>query len=237
MAEDLIIKIKRMGLVLTRRITYIGRELRCNREWYGNVYGGFFVNPALLSQQSVVYSFGIGEDISFDRMMIEQHHCQLFAFDPTPKSIQWVNNQQLPEGFHFQEYGLASETGMAEFNLPANDQYVSGSLVSHQKVDATKKVSVPMKSFVDIVNELNHNKIDVLKMDIEGSEFDVIETILNSDVIIDQFLIEFHERFFEDGRQRLKRALKLMKQHGYKVFGVSETYEEVSFIHQRCLKK
>jgi len=233
---SLIFKTKRFLLVLSGRMTAIRKSVRVPSAWYGNVYGGFFVNPSLINSQSIVYSFGIGEDISFDRMMIEQHDCQLFAFDPTPKSIQWVKNQQLPQEFHFQEYGLASETGMAEFNLPANDQYVSGSLVSHQKVDATKKVSVPMKSFVDIVNELNHNKIDVLKMDIEGSEFDVIETILNSDVIIDQFLIEFHERFFEDGRQRLKRALKLMKLHGYKVFGVSETYEEVSFIHQRCLK-
>jgi len=234
---SLIFKTKRFLLVLSGRMTAIRKSVRVPSAWYGNVYGGFFVNPSLINSQSIVYSFGIGEDISFDRMMIEQHHCQLFAFDPTPKSIQWVKNQHLPQEFHFQEYGLATETGMAEFNLPANDQYVSGSLVSHQKVDATKKVSVPMKSFVDIVNDLNHKQIDVLKMDIEGSEFDVIETILNSDVIIDQFLIEFHERFFEDGRQRLKRALKLMKQHGYKVFGVSETYEEVSFIHQRCLKK
>lgn len=232
-----IFKTKRFLLVLAGRMTAIRKSVRVPSQWYGNVYGGFFVNPALLSKQSVVYSFGIGEDISFDRMIIEQHHCQLFAFDPTPKSIQWVKSQQLPQEFHFQEYGLALETGMAEFNLPANDQYVSGSLVSHHKVDATKKVSVPMKSFMDIVTELNHKKIDVLKMDIEGSEFDVIESILNSDVIIDQFLIEFHERFFEDGRKRLRRTLKLMKQHGYKVFGVSETYEEVSFIHQRCLKK
>lgn len=231
-----IFKTKRFLLVLSGRMTAIRKSVRVPSQWYGNVYGGFFVNPALLSKQSVVYSFGIGEDISFDRMMIEQHHCQLFAFDPTPKSIQWVKSQQLPQEFHFQEYGLALETGMAEFNLPANDQYVSGSLVSHQKVDATKKVSVPMKSFADVVNELNHKQIDVLKMDIEGSEFDVIETILNSDVIIDQFLIEFHERFFEDGRKRLQCALKLMKQHGYKVFGVSKTYEEVSFIHKRCLK-
>jgi FkbM family methyltransferase len=233
---SLIFKTKRFLLVLSGRMTAIRKSVRIPSAWYGNVYGGFFVNPSLISSQSIVYSFGIGEDISFDRMMIEQHHCQLFAFDPTPKSIQWVKNQQLPQEFHFQEYGLATETGMAEFNLPANDQYVSGSLVSHQKVDATKKVSVPMKSFADIVNDLNHNQIDVLKMDIEGSEFDVLETILNSDVAINQLLIEFHERFFEDGRQRLKRALKLMKQHGYKVFGVSETYEEVSFIHQRCLK-
>jgi len=46
-----------------------------------------------------------------------------------------------------------------------------------------------MKTFDDITRELGHNHIDVLKMDIEGSEYDVIGTILASPVTIDQILV------------------------------------------------
>ena len=38
-----------------------------------------------------------------------------------------------------------------------------------------------MKSLADIANELGHSHIDVLKMDIEGSEYEVIENILESE--------------------------------------------------------
>ncbi|MNL78833.1 hypothetical protein D3C87_2053160 [compost metagenome] len=72
-------------------------------------------------------------------------------------------------------------------------------------------------------------------MDIEGSEYHVIESILASDVKIDQILIELHERFFEDGKLRNKRLLASFAAHGYKIFAVSDSLEEVSFIKVKNL--
>jgi len=34
---------------------------------------------------AVVYSLGIGEDISFDLALIEKYGARVHAFDPTPK--------------------------------------------------------------------------------------------------------------------------------------------------------
>ena len=42
----------------------------------------------------------------------------------------------------------------------------------------SRTITVQMKSFADITKELQHRHIDVVKMDIEGSEYDVIESIL-----------------------------------------------------------
>jgi FkbM family methyltransferase len=41
-----------------------------------------------------------------------------------------------------------------------------------------------MKTLKDIMNELGHEHIDVLKMDIEGSEYDVLENILNENISV-----------------------------------------------------
>ena len=46
-----------------------------------------------------------------------------------------------------------------------------------------------------ILEKLGHNRIDILKMDIEGAEYEVIEDIISSTVPIQQVLIEFHHRF------------------------------------------
>ena len=157
---------------------HLRKTVRCQAVWYGNEYGGFYVCPAALPAQSIVYSFGVGEDISFDRAMMEKHTCEVFAFDPTPKSIQWVKQQSLPACFHFFGFGISDRNGTALFYLPQNEAYVSGSLLPHKKVDAHQTVKVPMRSFADIVQELGHTRIDVLKMDIEGAEYEVLESIL-----------------------------------------------------------
>jgi hypothetical protein len=53
-----------------------------------------------------------------------------------------------------------------------------------------ESIVVKMKSLADIMQFLGHKKIDVLKMDIEGLEYEIIESIVNSDIKIVQILIE-----------------------------------------------
>ena len=92
-----------------------------------------------------------------------------------------------------------------------------------------------MKTFDDIVRELRHKHIDVIKMDIEGSEYAVLEEILASEIKVDQLLIEFHDRLFDQENYKSKKIVKKMNDNGYEVFASSSTYEEVSFIHKRKL--
>lgn len=231
MIQKLIRKLK----VIAGVIRPIVKEVNINYKWYGNKYGGFYVQPNFLNSNSIIYSFGIGEDISFDRMLIDEHKCQVFGFDPTPKSIEWINSQQLPSLFTFFDYGIDSNTGYVNFNLPKNKNHISGSIVNHQNVDESNIVSVPMKCLKDIANELGHDHIDILKMDIEGSEFEVIDNILSSSIEIEQILIELHERFFVDGKTRTEKLLKSLRDNGYKVFAVSDSFEEVSFIKMSTL--
>ncbi len=40
-------------------------DLRCNKERFGSEYGGWDIAFENVTQNSIVYSFGIGEDVSF----------------------------------------------------------------------------------------------------------------------------------------------------------------------------
>lgn len=204
---------------------------KCPKRWYGSDYGGFYLNPDLLNEHSVVYSFGIGEDISFDEAVISKHNCKVFGFDPTPKSINWIKTRHdVPKRFHFLEYGVDTKTHYVTFFLPKNEAHISGSLVKTSNVSESAAIEVPMKKFCDIVRELKHSHVDVLKMDIEGAEYNVVEDVLNESIEIKQLLIEIHDRFFLDGRERSARMFEILYAKGYALFGKSESNEELSFI-------
>ncbi|MEN5058325.1 FkbM family methyltransferase [Sphingobacterium kitahiroshimense] len=231
MSPSLINTLKKQYKILSGKISSFKIEHKCPHVWYGNSYGGFFVNPDLLHPDAIVYSFGIGQDTSFDDAIIQKHNCHVYGYDPTPKSIEWIaQRSDLSPKFHFHPFGLDKETRITHFNLPKNKEHVSGSIINHQNVDENNMVEVQMKSLIDIVSENNHSYIDVLKMDIEGSEYCVIESILNSSIEIRQILLEIHERFFDNGIEKTKELLNSLHQHGYKVFGISDTLEEISFI-------
>lgn len=226
-------KLKRLEYWIKARIgkiAFIDIEHKCPKKWYGNGYGGFYVNPTLLDKNSIIYSFGIGEDISFDTEIIRDYQCRVFGFDPTPKSIHWLKSQNTPPSFHFYPYGLGTQTEKVKFHLPKNKEHISGSVFDHGLVSEEDYVEVPLKSFRDILAETGHQYIDVLKMDIEGSEYLVIDDILRSGIPIRQLLLETHERFFPDGRDKGKKFFRSLYDHGYRIFAISDTYQEISFM-------
>ncbi len=226
-------KLKRLEYWIKARIgliAFIDVQIKVDKEWYGSEYGGFYLNPSLLSQNAIIYSFGIGEDISFDRAIIRKHECSVYAFDPTPKSIKWIARQKLPENLIFFPYGIGKKTEFVKFHLPKNKEHVSGSIFEHKLVDEKEYINVPLKSFEDIIKETGHREIDVLKMDIEGSEYVVMEEILKTNIVIKQILLETHERFFTNGKIKGRQLFDLLEKYNYKIFAISDTYQEISFL-------
>ena len=225
----LITKIKTFIKLILKKEYPFKVQVKLKKQWMGNSYGGFYVAPEFLNKNSIVYSIGIGEDISFDNDLIALCKCSIHGFDPTPKSIKWVKSNTLPTNFVFHEYGIDSQNGLVTFYLPKNPNYVSGTV---HKTDHSnsESITVPMKNITTITNELGHTYIDILKMDIEGSEYSVIPNILASGIKIKQILIEFHHRFFEDGFKKNTEIINLLNSNGYKIFAASDSLIEISFI-------
>jgi hypothetical protein len=90
-------------------------QISCPKVYHGSDYGGWTVCPDGLNENSIIYSFGVGDDASFDLDVIKTYGAQIFAFDPTPNSIQWVKSQEWPVNFHFFPFGVAAQDGMIDF--------------------------------------------------------------------------------------------------------------------------
>ena len=67
--------------------------------------GGFYLAQKSIEKSSIVYSIGIGEDISFDIELMDTYGCNIFAFDPTPKSVLWVKENVTSPNFFFTYWG------------------------------------------------------------------------------------------------------------------------------------
>jgi FkbM family methyltransferase len=230
--KDQITRVLRIRKVLIGRDFYQSRQVRRPRMKYGKRFTDWTFCPQFLDSDSVVYSFGVGEDLSFDLQLIENFQLKIDAFDPSPRSIEWVKRQDLPGGIRFHPYGVAGSDGELTFTEPAEPGAHSLRIISpdQQPEAGLNRHVLPVFRLPTIQRKLGHRKIDLLKMDIEGAEYEVIQDIVSSPQPITQVLVEFHHRFPHFGIEKTKQAISMMNKAGYMIFHVSPSGEEISFI-------
>jgi FkbM family methyltransferase len=193
----------------------------------GNKGARWCLCPEGLSENSVVYCVGVGEEISFDLELIKRFGIRVHAFDPTPRSIQWVRSQTLPEKFEFHAYGVADFDGTSKFLPPENRGHVSRTILPRQS--PWPAIEAPAYCLPTIMKMLGHSEIDLLKMDIEGAEYGVLADLLACKIGLQQILVEFHHRWPEIGSEKTRMAIRALSSAGYQLFNVSPSEEEYSF--------
>jgi FkbM family methyltransferase len=213
----------------------VGKELPLRVEYRVRTEkdGGWWFAPEGLDQNSIVYSLGVGEDIEFDLSIIDRFRVELHAFDPTPSSIHMLKTADLPEQFHFHPWAITAEDGTLRF-YPRVRRDGSKSDVMFTMIaedgSVNDGIDVPAFCLSSVTNKLGHDHVDLLKMDIEGAEYEVLEGLLASQIKPRQLLVEFHHRFAAIGLQKTAGMVTRLRDAGYKIFAVSETGREVSFL-------
>jgi FkbM family methyltransferase len=197
-------------------------------ERYGTDYGGWNILKGSLNPQSIVYSIGIGEDISFDTGIIGRFGCRVFAYDPTPKVANWLKGRGIPVGFDFHEVGLAATDGRVEFFSPDNPDHVSHSAKPSAQHKG-KMLYFEVRKLSTLMHQNQHNHIDLLKMDIEGFEYDVLKNILEEKLEVKQILVEFHHGMYSFTNRNTLDAVNELRNAGYKLFSISDSGREFSF--------
>lgn len=220
------------GKLLVKRLT--GRELwlRPEVQYPQRRYGEWTICPELLEQRVVVYSMGIGDNIDFELAVMDEWGAEVHAFDPTPPAA-WVKNLGLPDRFHFHAWAAAAEDGelmlyprIKRDGSTSDDMYtlVAGESGRHDGI------KVPAKSISSIMATLGHDSVDIIKLDIEGAEYEVLEDLLSEKIRPRHLLVEFHHRFPGIGKSKTTAIVRQLQLNGYRILFVSATGREVSFI-------
>ena len=74
-------------------------------------------------------------------------------------------------------------------------------------------------------NEYNIKKISVLKINIEGSEYDLLDSLTDDDFDnIDQIAISFHDWMIPEWKSKTERAIKILKSKNYDIQKINDSW-------------
>jgi FkbM family methyltransferase len=179
----------------------------------GSDYGGWWVPRDLLGSESICYLGGVGSDISFDLGIIEAFGCKVWAMDPTPKTVRWIASLNgLPPQFTFLPVGLSGEAGELRFYLPENPDHISASAKNIQR---TKDYFVaPVQTIGQTMEQLGHDHLDLLKLDIEGSEHDTIRQMLADGIRPTVLCVEYDQ---PEPLSWARDTTKKLRENGYRL--------------------
>eukprot|EP00916_Digyalum_oweni_P019487 GHVL01032412.1.p1 GENE.GHVL01032412.1~~GHVL01032412.1.p1 ORF type:complete len:223 (-),score=6.03 GHVL01032412.1:88-756(-) len=159
-----------------------------------------------LKKPCLVYSFGINYDFTFDDAL-GNLGCDVYSFDPSMKTKEHRRNPNV----------MFYPTGLSGFD---NDTF-EPKLDSYVKMKTTWKI----RTLTTLMRELGHSHrtIDLLKIDIETSEWPAVRNIIDTGMHrqVKQFLVEWHifatypaKETFE----QLIRILQDLKDAGFRSF-------------------
>ena len=159
-----------------------------------------------LDSSSIVFDVGgyIGD---YAEDVYKKFGCQIFVFEPVPsffnQCVERFSGNPLVTCLN---YGLSSKSGWFEIILNNNQS-------SFNKADLTGiKQKAEVRSISEVVSELGIEKIDLIKINIEGGEFDLLPAIIDSGLIsrITYIQVQFHN--FDpnaiEARSKIRQALE-----------------------------
>ena len=232
--------LKKLDFIYLNNIIYIGSD-----------YGGWsFLDNKNLENKFII-SAGLGEDASFDIELINKYNCKVIVVDPTPRAIdhynQIIKNSATPKKDSYKEGGKQiissydltninnknlilirkglynSDDEELKFFAPPNKSHVSHSIIDWQnnykkKSDFIKIETVTVKS---ILKEFDIQNFEMIKLDIEGSEIEVLNQMIDEKILPNQILVEFDElnkvneiaikRFLDIHQKLLLKEYQLIK--------------------------
>jgi len=214
------------------RETFHWVERHIATEFHGSSYGGWAIAKSSLTENSIVYSIGIGQDATFDQSLMDRYKLKIHAYDPTPKSIAWIRSNLHNPGFVFHPIAISERNGFLSFFEPDPNSADQVSASVHQSPRARKTYEVPSQTFDVMLKSNGHSYCDVLKMDIEGAEYPVLEQLCKNGLIgkVKQLLVEFHHFFPGIGIDKTNAIVKELRRNDFRIAWISRTNHEYLFV-------
>jgi FkbM family methyltransferase len=193
------------------------------REWrlpsgferLGTRYGGWWVDTRRIEKKALLIDCGLGLDISFPIAFLKRFpDARVIGIEPNPRALDYCR-ANCPEGMTILDRALwTSNDRTLTFHLPRpisqlpkGADGISGSLdPSHGYVAGGGQIQTRTIDFASILADARSEKCAILKLDIEGAEYPLLQALCASGEIrrADQVLVEFHhgatQRSIDDTR-------------------------------------
>ena len=169
---------------------HVRREpyLRAVTKWFADEGDQTLRLDYPLNDSSVVFDVG-GYQGDFCDAIFRKFRCRVFVFEPVPEF-----HQRCAQRFHGNpsitclNYGLAARSGRFPICLSEDGSSFE------RKISGAPSQSANVRSVAEVVAELGVRTIDLLKINIEGGEFELIPALVETGLVerIRHIQVQFH---------------------------------------------
>jgi FkbM family methyltransferase len=189
-----------------------------NIKYLGTEYGGWAVDLDSIKDGDFIIDAGLGEDVSFLDELLKVKKINIIGIDPTEKSHKFLEKKDL-KNFKLIKKCIAKH-GIENIEIykNKNPEHVSESYFSdHSSTENTERYVAECISFKTLIQKYNPA---LIKMDIEGAEYDVLKECHG----VNQICVEFHHHCIPSkSKEDTLRCLDYFTSSGYRI--ISEKLE------------
>ena len=141
-----------------------------------------------LNEGSLVFDMG-GYRGDYTRAILERYNCRVWVFEPVPDFGNKINESFIgSQKVRVFPFALEAKDETCDIQLAEDGSSV------YKNIPDSKKISIQYKSVEDFFRSNKIENIDLMKINIEGGEYDLLESLINTGLIeiIDNILIQFH---------------------------------------------
>ncbi|MBN2516809.1 MAG: FkbM family methyltransferase [Deltaproteobacteria bacterium] len=184
-----------------KRLFRENREKREYRKmidaWFADDGDGTLRLDYDLNEDSLVFDLG-GYRGQWTSDIYARFNCTVFCFEPVDSFAHQIKKRfSKNKKIHVYQLGLSNETKKVMISHSAD----GSSIVRGQGDEEINLIRA-----IDFIRENNIQKIDLLKINIEGGEYDLLDHLISSKFVsnIDDIQVQFHN-FFPEAKDRMKQ--------------------------------
>lgn len=176
----------------------------------------WFILAGRMRAGANILSGGAGNDISFEVELAVKYGCRVAIFDPSPTGAATFQKlSPVPSGLMCHLHGLAGATTDVVFSAPKDP--VEGSFTTASGEGLLDKVTFKCLSPKDALRVAGFDGLELLKLDIEGFEYEFLRAAMRDGLRPAQIAVEFHHFFKEVSICRTLGMIRLLRRHGYRL--------------------
>jgi len=143
----------------------------------GTPYGGWIIPEGALPADAVCYCVGIGRDASLESALLETFAAPTVrSFDPIGEFVEYAQ-AAIGEESRFTAARAAIALVDGPVLMQEHHEWVSQSVSAAALYDSARFVELPGRSLSSLMAEYGDRRIDLLKLDVEGSEYELLPTL------------------------------------------------------------
>lgn len=191
-----------------------------NLKYLGTSYGGWEIDLDEISDGCFIIDAGLGEDISFLEELLKEKSVNIIGIDPTERSHKFIEEKRMENLILLKK--CIAKKGVKEVQIFKNKNplHVSESYFKdHGSANQFETYFADCISFKELIQKYNPS---LIKMDIEGAEYDVLEECIG----VKQICVEFHHHCISTKTlEDTQRCLDKMTSEGYRIISNRQNIE------------